>query len=213
LGGGGIRSAVHLRYLGHVADEKVECDVPSIVRDGTSIRTPQPRTTDSGVQLPQRRHLRDVGGKHPSEAILPKQPAGLPLVPSGGGRNRPSMGNVQICDGRHRGKKGWEPARQRIPCDVPAAPPVQRHLREPGPCCAHLAALAAGPVSLRGRVLLRGTRFRSGPWRGSSLGTACGSYYESTRAHIDESRRSRMMASGNWPVKFCPLRSLQASAF
>ena len=133
-------------------------------------------------------------------------------MPSGGGRNRPSMGNVQIGDGRHRGKKGWEPARQRIPCDVPAAPPVQRHLREPGPYCDHLAVLAAGPASLRGRVLLRGARFRSGPWRGSSLGTACGSYYESTRAHIDESRRSRVMASGNWPVKFCPLRSLQESA-
>jgi hypothetical protein len=35
---------------------------------------------------------------------------------------------------------------------------------------------------------------------------------ESTRAHIDESRRSRVMASGNGPVKFCPLKSLQESA-
>jgi hypothetical protein len=35
---------------------------------------------------------------------------------------------------------------------------------------------------------------------------------ESTRAHIDESRRSRVTASGNWPVKFCPLKSLQESA-
>jgi hypothetical protein len=32
------------------------------------------------------------------------------------------------------------------------------------------------------------------------------------RAHIDESSRSRVMASGNWPVKFCPLRSLQECA-
>jgi hypothetical protein len=29
---------------------------------------------DSGVQLPQSRHLHDVGGKHPSETILTKQP-------------------------------------------------------------------------------------------------------------------------------------------
>ncbi len=35
---------------------------------------------------------------------------------------------------------------------------------------------------------------------------------ESTRAHIDESRRSRVMASGNWPVRFCPLSSLHESA-
>ena len=41
---------------------------------------------------------------------------------------------------------------------------------------------------------------------------ACGTYYEATRAHIDESWRSREMVSGNWPVKFCPLRSLQESA-
>ena len=39
-------------------------------------RRPQPSTTDSGVQLPQRRHLRDVGGKRPGEPILAKQPAG-----------------------------------------------------------------------------------------------------------------------------------------
>ncbi len=32
LGGGDIRSAVHLRYLGHVADEQVECDVPANMR-------------------------------------------------------------------------------------------------------------------------------------------------------------------------------------
>jgi hypothetical protein len=35
---------------------------------------------------------------------------------------------------------------------------------------------------------------------------------ESTRAHIDESRRSRVMASGNGPVRFCPLKFLQESA-
>ncbi len=35
---------------------------------------------------------------------------------------------------------------------------------------------------------------------------------ESPRAHIDERRRSRVMASGNWPVKFCPLKSLPESA-
>jgi hypothetical protein len=50
-----------------------------------------------------------------------------------------------------------------------------------------------------------------GRW-GDRFGTACGSYHESTRAHIDESRRSRVMASGNWPVKFCALKSLQESA-
>ena len=44
------------------------------------------------------------------------------------------------------------------------------------------------------------------------MGRACGSYCESTRAHIDESRRSRVMVSGNWPVKFCPLRSLHECA-
>ena len=45
----------------------------------TSVRTLQPRTTDSGVQLPQRRHLRDVGGKRPGEPILAKQPAGAAI--------------------------------------------------------------------------------------------------------------------------------------
>ena len=35
---------------------------------------------------------------------------------------------------------------------------------------------------------------------------------ESTRAHIDESRRSRVMASGNGPVRCCLLKSLQESA-
>ena len=44
------------------------------------------------------------------------------------------------------------------------------------------------------------------------MGMACGSHYESTRAHIDESRRSRVIVSGNWPVKFCPLRSLHECA-
>ncbi len=130
-GGASIRSAVHLRYLGHVANEQVERDVPASMRDSTSIRRRQPRTTDSGVQLTQRRYLRDVGRKHPGETILAKQPAGQPSVPSGGGTNRPSMGNVQSGDGWHRGNKGGEPARQRIPCDVPAALPaanaVQQH--------------------------------------------------------------------------------------
>ena len=60
-------------------------------------------------------------------------------------------------------------------------------------------------------MLLRGARFRTGLW-GDRFGTACGSYHVSTRAHIDESRRSRVMASGIWPVKFCPLKSLQESA-
>ena len=87
-------------------------------------RRPQPRTTDSGVQLPQCGYLRDAGGQRPSETILAKQPAGLPSVPSGGSGTRPSVGDVQIGDGWHRGNKGREPARQRIPCDVPAAPPA-----------------------------------------------------------------------------------------
>ncbi len=33
LKGGVIRSAVHLRYLGHVADKQVECDVAANMRD------------------------------------------------------------------------------------------------------------------------------------------------------------------------------------
>ncbi len=108
----------------------------TFLRTCATERRPQPRTTDSGVQLPQCRYLRDVGGKHPREAILAKQPAGPPSVPSGGSTNRPSMGNVQIGDGRHRGNKGGKLARQRIPCEVPAAPPaanaVQRHSRDTG---------------------------------------------------------------------------------
>jgi hypothetical protein len=59
----------------------------------------------------------------------------------------------------------------------------------------------------------QGSKLLLGGSLGDRLGTACGSYSHSTRAHIDESRRSRVMVSGNWPVKFCPLRSLQESAF
>ena len=44
------------------------------------------------------------------------------------------------------------------------------------------------------------------------MGTAWSSYYDSMRAHSDERMRSRVMASGNWPVKLCPLRLLQESA-
>ena len=87
-------------------------------------RRPQPRTTDSGVQLPQRRYLRDVGGKRPGETILAKQPAGPPSVPSAGGTETDrEWDNVQIGDGRHRGNKGREPARQRISRDVSATRP------------------------------------------------------------------------------------------
>ena len=87
-------------------------------------RWPQLRTTDSGLQLPQCRYLRDVGGKQPGEAILAKQPAGQPSVRSGGSSNLPSVGDAQIGDGWHRENKGREPARQRIPCDVPASSPA-----------------------------------------------------------------------------------------
>ena len=92
-------------------------------------RWPQPRTTDSGVQLPQCRYLCDVGGKHPGETILAKQPARPPLLRSGGGPNRASMGDVQIGDEWHRRNKGWEPARQRIPCDVSAVHPLRMPCR------------------------------------------------------------------------------------
>jgi hypothetical protein len=64
--------------------------------------------------------------------------------------------------------------------------------------CALPAALAAGPDS------------QWGLWR-RPLGRAAFKD-KSTWAHIDESRRSRVMVSGNWPVRFCPLRSLQESA-
>ena len=95
-------------------------------------RRPQPRTTDSGVQLPQRRYLRNVGGKRPSETILAKQPARPPSMRSGGGTEKDrARGDVQTGDGGHRGNECGEPARQRIPGDVSAAPraasAVQRH--------------------------------------------------------------------------------------
>ena len=126
------------------------------------------------------------------------------------------MGNVQIGDGWHRGYKGGEPARQRIPCEVPAATPVpeaqRRQWRAQGPRFAHsLGARTKIPRGSRAYVAERSKLALEG-WGGDRLSRACGSYCESTRAHIDESRRSRVMVSGNWPVKFCPLRSLHDSA-
>ena len=81
-----------------------------------------------------------------------------------------------------------------------------------------LRLLRSGDNGIGLAVVLRQPRaaHRSTPplggCNGDRLGMACGSHYESTRAHIDESRRSRVMASGNWPVKFCPLTSLQECA-
>jgi hypothetical protein len=73
-------------------------------------RPQQPRKTDSGVQLAQRPNLRDVGGKRPGETVLAKQPAGPPSVPSGGGRNRPSMGTYRLAiDGIEETKAGNRP--------------------------------------------------------------------------------------------------------
>jgi hypothetical protein len=59
----------------------------TFLRTCATERWPQPRSTDSGVQLSQCRHLRDVGGQHPGETILAKQPAGPPSVRSGGSSN------------------------------------------------------------------------------------------------------------------------------
>ncbi len=189
-------------------------------------RRPQPRSTDSGVQLPQCRHLRDVGGKHPREAILAKQPGRPPSVSSGGGHNDRAWATYRAAmDGIEKTKAGNRPvsefrvkflrttrcerragvrrrhwgARGRARgCAVPTMQPRQR---DQTPC-----------GSRSSRALLTVARIRAGNCAGDHLGTACGSQHDSSRAHIDESRRSRVMVAGNWPVRSCPLRSLQESA-
>ena len=65
----------------------------------------------------------------------------------------------------------------------------------------------SGIIGHTGARIWACARARSGYYAAATAGSAT-----SLRAHIDESRRSRVMASGNWPVRFCPLKSLQESA-
>jgi hypothetical protein len=223
LGAGeGIRSAAHPRYLGDVADEQVERDIPANMRDRTShyasrgrgrqTKAHNSRSVDICVMLvgsiPVRRFSpNNLPGRHQCDAAAAQT----------------DQGNAQFGDKWHRGDKGREPARQRIPCDVSAASPVHRHSRDTRVRMGVRTGRASpttqplGNGNLTRWVLLLASRYGGstlplGGCGGDRLGTACGSYCESTRAHIDESRRSRVMASGNWPVTFCPLRSLHKSA-
>ena len=93
-----------------------------------------------------------------------------------------------------------------------AAPRVLRHSGDThvrtGRASPKASAPGPNPRGSRAYVAKRST-LALGGCGGDGLGRACGSYCESTGAHIDERMRSRVMASGNRPVKFCPLRSLQ----
>jgi hypothetical protein len=142
-------------------------------------RRPAPRTTDSGVQLPQCQYLRDVGGQHPRKTILSKKPAGPLSEQSRGDTNRASMGQ--------RTYWRWMASRKQRPGTGPSANSVRRfcgatrnkcraqaqqrhwgaHGRAPGLYSDYYAALATRPDMVScgnraGLVPLKGARFRWG---------------------------------------------------
>ena len=65
--------AIHLHDRGHVSHKQVERDVPASKQQWESGRRKQ--LVRNSVQLPQGRHLRDVGGQRSSEAIFGHQPS------------------------------------------------------------------------------------------------------------------------------------------
>jgi hypothetical protein len=109
---------------------------------------PQPRKSDSGVQLTQCRYLRDVGGKRPGETILAKEPAGATISAKRWWHKQSERGR--------RTERRWMASRKQRPeigpsahsvrssCGTTRAQAQRRHLRAHGrahmPCSAYYAA-------------------------------------------------------------------------